>query len=142
MRHLRRSRRLLAGLAAAIMILSFAGTTLAVTNYNVNGLVYKNGNWTYYNTLRCYTGAAYPKLSLSTWAGDNANMYFFIRDTNNIALGDYTESSPLAFPIQNHDHAYRSFGYFYSSVCFKFAARKDGFIFASGTESWTGVAQY
>ena len=142
MRRLRRSRRLLAGFAAAIMLLSFAGTTLAVTNHNVNGSVNKNGSWTYYNTSRCYTGGAYPKLSLSTWAGDNANMYFFIRDSNNNPLGDYTEQAPLAFPIQNHDHVYRSFGTFYDAYCFKFAARKDGFWFASGTEGWTGVTQY
>lgn len=134
--------RLLAAAASMVMLVSFAGTTLAVSDHDVNGVVYKNGNWILYNTSRCMTLAGtYPRLNLFTWAGNNAAMYFYIRDaTTGIALGSYTQASPLQFPLQNT--GIKNFGNLAQTHCFKFAARKDGFIFASGTEDWTGNARY
>ena len=125
-----------------MLLASFAGNALATSNHDVNGVVYKNGNWVFYNTSRCMTASGhYPKLNLFTWAGDNAAMYFYIRDsTTGIALGSYTQASPRQFPL--HDTGVKDFGNLAVTHCFKFAARKDGFFLASGTEDWTGNANY
>jgi len=111
------------------------------TLVNVSGLVPKGGSWANYNTSRCTTGAGKPTLEVQAWAGDNADMYFYIRSSQtNLAIGSYTSSNPRRFPL--HDGTIRGFGTIVVGTCFKISARKDGFPFASGSETWTGLLSH
>lgn len=111
----------------------------AVQSQNISGLVPKNGHWAYYTTSRCTsTGGTYPRLQVQAWAGDNADMYFYIRSTSTgLAIGNYTESNPLHIPL--HNTGTFNFGTLVSGTCFLNTARKDGFPLASGSETWTGI---
>jgi hypothetical protein len=128
--------------AAAIGVLAtLLPTTALATQTNISGLVPKNGSWAYYTTSRCTTAAGRPTLKVQAWAGDNADMYFYIRSsTTGLAIGDYTEANPRRFPL--HDATTRGFGTIVVGTCFKMTARKDGFPLASGTETWTGLLTY
>ena len=138
----RHTKRLLPVLAAFALLASFAGNTLAVSNHDVFGSVAKSGVWTNYTTVRCMTDdGTYPRLNLFTWAGNNASMFFYIRESpSGLAIGSYTKEAPLEIPLHNNNIF--NFGNFAETHCFMFSARKAGFIFASGYESWTGNSRY
>lgn len=138
----RLSKRVFPILAAVALLVSFAGNTLATSNHDVFGSVAKSGVWTNYTQSRCMTATgSYPQLNLFTWAGNNSSMFYYIREyPSGVTIGAYGKDSPLQIPLHNYNTF--NFGSFAQTHCFMFSARKNGIIFASGFEDWTGNANY
>lgn len=131
------ARRLALALVLTGVIASLLPATSFATTVSISGLVPKNGTWAHYTTTRCTTTTSRPLLTVTAWAGDNADDYFYLRNpSTGLAIGGYTESNPLRFPL--HDSAQRQLGPLASGTCFWMNARKDGFFAASGSETWTG----
>lgn len=136
-----RKRRRLLSVAVVSLLIALVPSAALATQENISGLVPKNGSWAYYSTSRCTTAAGMPTLRVQSWAGDNADMYFYIRSAGTgLAIGSYTESSPLRFPL--HDSTTRNFGTIVVGTCFLMTARMDGFPLAVGSETWTGLLTY
>jgi hypothetical protein len=136
----RGARRLALALVMTGLLAAMLPAASFATTVSISGVVAKNGNWAHYTT-RCTTTTNRPLLTVTAWAGDNADDYFYLRNpSTGLAIGGYTESNPLRFPL--HDSAQRQLGPLASGTCFWMNARKDGFIFASGTETWTGNLVY
>lgn len=133
----RRIGRALAVVALAAAMFMPPPVTGAVLG-NISGLVPKNGSWAYYNTIRCTTDPTdVPLLWVTAWAGNNADMFFFIRSSQTgLAIGNFTPENPLRV-ILHQPAPWREFGDFVEGTCFKMTARKDGFPFAWGSETWT-----
>jgi hypothetical protein len=134
---LRASRAVRALALVAILAALFPSASMAA-QANISGLVPKNGSWANYATSRCTTAAGRPTLKVQAWAGNNADMYFYIRSSaTGLAIGDYTSANPRHFPLG--DASTRNFGTIVVGTCFKISARKNGFPLASGSETWTGL---
>ena len=137
----RRTRRVGLAFAAIATLAALFPSASFANQVNISGLVPKNGNWANYSTSRCTTAAGNPKLKVQAWAGDNADMYFYIRSSaTGLAIGNFTANNPNRFPL--HDATTRGFGTIVVGTCFKLSARKDGFFLASGSETWTGLLTF
>lgn len=116
------ARRLALALVMTGLLAAMLPATSFATTVSISGLVPKNGNWAHYTTSRCTTTTNRPLLTVTAWAGNNADDYFYLRSpSTGLAIGGYTESNPLRFPL--HDSAQRQLGPLASGTCFWMNAR-------------------